>query len=348
MSLDDKVLIACHRIEDLWHQSEGKCYISFSGGKDSTVVLALIKLCVDALTLPAEGIRAVFDNTGIEMGITVEFVKWCKENWYPNIEIIRPEKSFDWCLKTYGKPMKSKLRSEFIGRYQDGNRSESLMMNLIDGVTKKGARTRGTVLADKDMHMLHPDFEIHATPKCCTVLKKKPFLKYAKENNVKGMIYGIRQAEGGARNLNAFERQKKNLQPCTSIKNGIIQKAPIIDWADEDIEEFIQKYNVPLSKAYTEFGFHRTGCMGCPFGLTIVHNLRYLHDHEPNRYRASMHWLKDVYIAQNIKLPFDPEYEREREQKWDQEYEPMRQEMLRLYRPKSRLIKDFTETKLFY
>lgn len=314
MNLDEKVLVACHRIEDLWHETDGKCSISFSGGKDSTVLLALTKLCIDALTLPAEGIRAVFDNTGVEMGITVEFVKWCKDSgWYPNIEIIRPEKSFDWCLKTYGKPLKSKLRSEFLHRWQLGTRTESLWKNFIEGVSNKGTRARGSVLADKDMHMLSPDFPIKASPACCTVLKKRPLKKYAKENGLRGQAIGTRRAEGGARDLNAFSREARGEKICTAVSGGIIKKMPIIDWTDEDVEEFIKKYNVPLSKAYTEFGFDRTGCMGCPFGNTIAHNLSYLHDHEPNRYKASMHWLKDVYIAQNIKLPFDPEYERERE-----------------------------------
>lgn len=34
-TLDDKIADAQHRIEDLYHQTNGKCYLSFSGGKDS-------------------------------------------------------------------------------------------------------------------------------------------------------------------------------------------------------------------------------------------------------------------------------------------------------------------------
>lgn len=134
---------------------------------------------------------------------------------------------------------------------------------------------------------------------------------------------------------------------CTSISGGIIKKAPIIDWNDDDIEEFIARYNVPLSRAYTEFGFHRTGCMACPYSRHVDHDLEYLYHHEPNRYKASMHWLKDVYIAQNVALPFDQSYEREREREWREKYEPMRQEMLRKYRPNSRLIKDGEQLTIF-
>ena len=121
----------------------------------------------------------------------------------------------------------------------------------------------------------------------------------------------------------------------------------MIDWTEEDVEQFIEKYDVPLSDAYTVYGFDRTGCMACPYSKRVDHDLQYLHDHEPNRYRAAMHWLKDVYIAQDVRLPFDEAYERERERAWREKYEPMRQEMLRKYRPKSRLIKDDEQMTIF-
>ena len=319
--------------------------VSFSGGKDSTVILALTKLCQDLYTVG--DIPAVFSNTGIEMGVTVDFVNWVKDNWYPNVQIIRPEHSFDWCIKKYGKPLKSKVRSEFLSRWQKGDRSENISRNLVVGISKQGKHSGRTKLADKDLHMLSDDFDILASPKCCTILKKKPFAKFAKENGTKGYAYGIRQDEGGARALNAVRyEEKKQGRICTSISNGVIKKAVIIDWSDEDIEEFIKEYKVPLSDAYTKYGFHRTGCMACPFALDVDKNLKYLFNYEPNRYKAIMHWLKDVYIAQNVILPFDQDYERERERIWQEKYLPMRQEMLKKYRPNSKLIKKEEQLKL--
>ena len=346
--LDKHVTEAMHRIEELYYETDGKCYVSFSGGKDSTVLLALIKLCEDIYTIPKDGIPAVFINTGIEMGVTTDFVRWVKGNWYPNVQIIRPDKSFDWCLKHYGKPIKSKLRSEFLDRWQKGKRTESLYMNFINGVSKAGKHAGRTRLADKDMHLLSDEFPLHASAKCCDILKKRPFKKYEKANGIKGYAYGVRTAEGGARTLNAAAlAEKKGNRICTAISGGIIKKAVIIDWPDEALEEFIQKYNVPLSDAYTKYGFHRTGCMACPFAQDVDNDLHYLHDYEPNRYKAAMHWLKDVYIAQNVILPFDKAYEAEREKTWREVYEPMRQEMLRKYRPNSRLIKDGEQLSLF-
>lgn len=124
--LDFKIRQAMHRIEDLYYQTNGACYVSFSGGKDSTIILALIKMCEDILTLPKNGIKAVFCDTGIELGATKEFVNWCQENWYENIEIIRPQMTFNDVMKNYGKPIKSKMKSEFIGRYHKTKNKDTL------------------------------------------------------------------------------------------------------------------------------------------------------------------------------------------------------------------------------
>lgn len=327
--LDIKISNAMHRIEDLYYQTGGKCYLSFSGGKDSTVILAIIKMCEEIYTLPPNAIPAVFSDTGIELGSTKEFVKWVKENWYCNVEIIRPEKTFSWIVKNKGKPMKSKMKSEWLARYQRGNRSENTMKNLL-GI--KGVNVKSKI-ANKDMHLLHDDFDIKVSDYCCRTLKKKPFEKYNKQNNVKGYILGERMDEGGARLMDSQKRIKNGGKLCTKTKGNYIVKLPIIDWTNKDIDEFIQRYNVPLSKAYTEYGYVRTGCFLCPFALNLSDNLKKLYMYEPNRYRASMFWLKDVYIAQNVILLFDDDYERERKKKWHEDYDRMRYEMLAKYRP---------------
>lgn len=330
---DDKVLIACHRIEELYHDTKGQCYVSFSGGKDSTVILALIKLCIDALTLPKQGIRAVFSDTGVELGITREFVDWCKEEYYPNIEIIRPKESFATVINKYGKPMLSKIKSHDIRQWQSGEITDALFENVMG---KNYAKRK---IGDKDIHILDDEFPIRVSEKCCDALKKKPFHDYEKKNEIGGAIVGIRIQEGGAREINALSRVKKGGKLCQYNKDGVIYKAPIIDWTTEDVDLFVKEYHVPLNRAYTEFGFSRTGCMACPFSLNIKNDLKYLFYNEPSRYKAAMLWMKDVYIAQGIKLPFDEEYEKEYERLWKDFYEPMRQRMLRKYRPESWLIK---------
>ena len=40
---------------------------------------------------------------------------------------------------------------------------------------------------------------------------------------------------------------------------------PIIDWSDDDVWEFIEKYSVPYCELYDQ-GYTRLGCVGCPMG----------------------------------------------------------------------------------
>jgi len=346
MSLDDRIRDACHRIEELYYETGGKCYVSFSGGKDSTVLLALIKMCEEIYTIPPNAIPAVFSNTGIELGITVGFVKWVKDNYYSNVQVIHPVKPFGWVMENKGKPVRSKIKSEVLHAYQH-SRTDASILNLFYGETTTGKTMRKTRVADKDMHMLHKDFSIMASNGCCKYMKKTPFRQYEKLNAIKGCFVGMRMAEGGARESRAAIRVKEGGKLCTYEKGGVTFKAPIMDWANKDVDEFVEKYNVPLSDAYTKYGFTRTGCMACPFALDVDNSLKYLFYHEPNRYKAAMYWLKDVYIAQNVVLPFDEAYEREREREWRLRYEPMRQEMLRKYRPNSKLITDGVQLSMF-
>lgn len=335
--LDDKVREACHRIEDLYHETDGKCYVSFSGGKDSTVILGLIKLCSELYTLPSDGIKAVFSNTGIELDVTLKFVEWCQKEWYRNIEIIHPIKPFSQVLSEYGKPMKSKMKSHVLHQWKCGSHTEALFKQMIND--PNGGNFSRTRIADKDMHFLHPDFPITASEYCCDWMKKKPFMKYEQETGMKGCITGIRTSEGGVRSMQTQKRVVHGGKLCTATRNGVIYKYPIIDWTDQDIEEFIEKYNIPLSDAYTKYHMSRTGCMACPYSQNLQNDLKYLYEHEQNKYKASMFFLKDVYIAQNVELPFDEEYEKERIQTWNEKYIPMRAEMLKEYRPNSRLLK---------
>lgn len=346
--LNTKIIKAMHRIEQLYFETDGKCYLSFSGGKDSMVVLALIKMCSDCLTIPNNAIKAVFCNTRIELDATVEFVEWVKDNYYSNVEVIYPEKTFSYVISEYGKPIKSKMKSDFIDRYQRNGDEKSLSFQYMIGVGENGKTYSKTKIANKDLHIISDDFDIKISNKCCEFLKKKPFSNYNKQNDIKGYLLGIRMDEGGARQLSAEKRLLNGGTVCTAQKGNQIVKMPIIDWTDDNIQEFIEYYKIPLSKAYTEYGMTRTGCIGCPFSRHLKEDLEILKEKEPNKYKACMFWLKDVYIAQNVSLPFDKDYEEERKYTWlkDGGYFDIRMDMLAKYRPEG-LRQRFKDKRLF-
>lgn len=51
------------------------------------------------------------------------------------------------------------------------------------------------------------------------------------------------------------------MESCYQRKKTVLN--PIINWTDEDVWEFIHKYDVPYCKLYDE-GMKRLGCLGCP------------------------------------------------------------------------------------
>ena len=63
--------------------------------------------------------------------------------------------------------------------------------------------------------------------------------------------------------MNDNEEGREMLESCYRLKTTVIN--PIIDWEDEDVWEFIHKYNVPYCGLYDQ-GRKRLGCVGCPHG----------------------------------------------------------------------------------
>ena len=187
-----------------------------------------------------------------------------------------------------------------------------------------------TKLANKHMHFLHPNTEFKIANKCCQYMKKYPFEDFAKENDMRGYYSGVRVAEGGVRS--------KVYKSCVdiTIKKGqeFYKSMPIIDWTDEMVDKFIEKYNIEISEAYTKYGCTRTGCSACPFSKNIKHDLKVLWDYEPLKYKAMMKWLKDVYMYQEIECDWDEEY-MEEYNRMKPVIEQRRKEMMEKFRPKN-------------
>lgn len=324
MAVDD----ALFRIRREYERTEGKIYLAFSGGKDSTVLAELIKMAKLPIKIPF-----LHANTRIELDVTHKFVK---EYPYENVVIVTPRKPFGQIIKEYGKPAISKMKSEMLNTYQNNIDSDNPLEKvradiLISGEMIKAGRVRTGIrsknaLADKHFHFLHPDLGYKVANKCCTYMKKLPFKDFEKEHGMKGAFSGVRTAEGGAR-VDAYKS-------CVMVKkkpNGkeFILSMPIIDWSNEIIEEFIKVYNVQLSEAYTKYGCERTGCVGCPLAKVenIEKELEMVYKYEPNRYKAALKWLGDVYIDEGVQLPFDDDY-MQRYKERSKRNEKLKEEML--------------------
>ena len=98
-----KIRMTQQRIRD-WVREFGEngVYVSFSGGKDSTVLLHIAREMYPNL-------KAVFVDTGLEYPEIRKFVKT-----FDNVDIIKPKMGFKKVVEKYGFPFISKEVSEKV------------------------------------------------------------------------------------------------------------------------------------------------------------------------------------------------------------------------------------------
>lgn len=103
LPLSAKVRMTMRRIRG-WidYYGENGVYVSFSGGKDSTVLLHLVRS-------EFPDVEAVFVDTGLEYPEIKEFVKT-----FDNVTIIRPKKNFKEVILEFGYPFISKEISRAV------------------------------------------------------------------------------------------------------------------------------------------------------------------------------------------------------------------------------------------
>lgn len=263
---------------------EDNFYISFSGGKDSCVLSALIDMA-----LPENKIPRVYANTGIELNKITEFVSGLTEK-DDRFIIIKPKQNIKDMLERVGYPFKSKYHSHFLEVYQKYNTLDGRTgLQHYLGVADDKQWSKQYCCPEALKYQFTPNWQnsFKISNKCCNELKKKPMKEYSKTHNRPININGIMRDEGGQRehaNCLAFHGNKLTaFQPLSPLTK---------EWEDW----FIKTYNVELCELYNEpYNFVRTGCKGCPFALDLQKELDTLDKHFPNeRKQCELIW-KPVY-----------------------------------------------------
>ena len=168
---------------------DGDIEVSYSGGKDSDVILELAKMA----GIPY---RAIYKATTIDPPKTIAHAREM------GAEVVRPKKTFFQLINEKGFPTR-------VSRW------------------------------------------------CCSVLKEYKVCDRA--------IQGIRRSESTKR----AERYKEP-EVCRvySAKEKVKVYLPILEWTDQDVEEFIKERNIKCHPLYYRRGqfdvTQRLGCMGCP------------------------------------------------------------------------------------
>lgn len=265
MTLRAKILTTQARLIEWYSKNNGNIYISFSGGKDSTVLLHIARQLFP-------DIPAVYIDTGLEFPELRDFVKTID-----NVTWLKPEMNFRKVIETYGYPLISKDVARFIWtarRHPNGKVAARFEPNN-EHDQKYGSRysvAKWKFLIDSNIPISH---------KCCDIMKKNPAKKYEKETGNKPVVATM-----------ACESQERRTQwlqyGCNVFSDRRPISRPMSFWTEQDILEYILKYNLDYAPVYGDIvrdkngklkttKRERTGCVFCPLGCQA--------EKDPNRFQ---------------------------------------------------------------
>lgn len=255
-----KVEMSKRRIREWLDAVDGRAYISFSGGKDSTVLLNLVRQ-VDS------SIPAVFCDTGLEYPEIRDFVKS-----FDNVVWLKPKMNFRRVIQVYGYPVVSKEVSQMI--------YEVRHYNLSPGLRAKRLGDGSFSIPQKWRFLIDAPFEV--SHQCCAIMKKRPFHQYEKETGRAGIVATM-ACESSLR------RQSWLRYGCNAFDCKRPLSRPLSFWTEQDVLEYLYLHHLPYASVYGDIvfdgsrfcffttGVERTGCMFCMYGCHC--------DDSPNRFQ---------------------------------------------------------------
>lgn len=278
LDLDDKITIARVRIQEWYEHWDGAVYVSFSGGKDSTVLLHLVRQMYPE-------VPAVYCDTGLEYPEVREHVFKT-----PNVVILRPKMDFRSVIAKYGYPVLSKEVSQRIEEARKNPKAKA-SIRFLTGKNADGSKTAygASALA---LRVLNSDFAV--SHKCCAIMKKRPFAVFEKKSGKKA-LNGMMAEEGRKRQISYV------LYGCNAFDLKHPASRPLMTWTEQDVLRYIKREGLDIPSVYGEIvpvpmngdtagqcemfndgrlmttGCERTGCMFCMFGVHL--------EKEPNRFQ---------------------------------------------------------------
>lgn len=254
------------------------CYIAFSGGKDSTVLLHLVRQLYPS-------IEAVFVNTGLEYP---EIQKFAKS--FENVTVLTPKKNFKQVITEYGYPVLSKEISETVYDSKKSIRDNSgkylYRLKKLKGELLDKSGNKSMYNCEKYEPLLYADFDI--SNKCCNQMKKKPSKDFERKTDKKPFIATM--AEESKSRETAWVRNG-----CNAFEGKRKISTPLAFWSEQDVLQYIKEENIPIASVYGDIipennqlafdgcdcrlcttGCDRTGCIFCGFGVHLEKESRFL------------------------------------------------------------------------
>ena len=211
--LERKIRVTQAKIIEWYHHYGGKVAVSFSGGKDSTVLLDLARRAFP-------DIPAVFVDTGLEYPEIREFVKTV-----PNVTWLRPEMPFSKVISEYGYPVVSK---DVARRVRYAKRGSPWALCHLNGLNRDGTPSKYNERYMKWRILLDAPFFV--SDQCCFIMKERPLHRYNRETGRKQIIATMA--------CESARRQSVYLKiGCNAYHKRDPTSQPMSFWTEQDVLE---------------------------------------------------------------------------------------------------------------
>lgn len=231
-------------IDQFLSRMEGKAFVSFSGGKDSSVLLDLCRII-------NPDIKAVFFNTGMEFPDIIRHIMQLKKQGY-DIDFINAKKKPSEIWSKYGFPLVSKEQAKKLWYMKNDPESKTAKIGYSENSMRNVSQCWRFIVNET----------FDCNNKCCDILKKNPSHDYQKRTGLYPII-GTMASESLIRKEQYLMRGG-----CNSFDGKKIFSTPLSIWNDDDVWAYINDRNLKIADIYSK-GVRRTGCVCCGFGAHL-------------------------------------------------------------------------------
>lgn len=280
LPLDFKVALTKSRIEEFYQYNGGKVFVAFSGGKDSTVLLHLVRSIYP-------DVRAVYANTGMDFPSVSAFVRT-----FENVDFVQPKKRFARVIKEDGLVFPTKDGAQII---KDARRGCKYALAAVEGRDLDGNESPYKKRFKHLKKFVGVDVAI--SDRCCDLLKEIPMREYERKTGLRPIV-AIMASESSRRAQSWFKTG------CNVLGKNSRSK-PMSFWTEQDVLKYIVKNRIAIADVYGQVvsddlfdpeyrttGEKRTGCMFCAVPLAHGGNrLPYIKSRYPKLYDTFMNKL---------------------------------------------------------
>lgn len=271
MNLFKKIEDAKEVIRKYYEKNNGELFVSFSGGKDSTVLLHIVRSIYP-------DVIGVFSNTTNEDKDIIKYVKQ-----FDNVEWVVPKMGFKEVVEKYGFPLLSKELAKKINicKYTKNEETKKKYMGIYDPSSY-------FIINEKFHPLITEKFDV--TARCCEILKKNPLKKWESENGGFVPLIALMADESMLRKQLALYGEESDKKCYPFLKTN---------WNEQDIWDYADMFDLRFADCYYDNVLpdgriikaeSRTGCIFCGFGIQFDKGQRFDNQliKNPKRYEKMM------------------------------------------------------------